>query len=103
MKRLLSSLLFFAVLLAVWHFLVQARIWSPVLLPDPVSVGQYLKTAAGDGTLLEAAGVTLRRLFLGYAIGILLGIPVGLLTARFRFMEDTVGVMALGLQTLPSV
>ena len=33
----------------------------------------------------------------------MLGLPLGLLTARFKFLEDTVGVLALGLQTLPSV
>ena len=103
MKRLLSSIFFFSMLLLVWHLLVRARIWSPVLLPDPEAVWEYLRTAALDGTLLHAAGVTLRRLLAGYSVGILLGIPVGMLTARFRFMEDTVGVLALGLQTLPSV
>jgi NitT/TauT family transport system permease protein len=30
-------------------------------------------------------------------------LPLGLLTARFKFCEDTIGVLALGLQTLPSV
>ncbi|MEI7957766.1 MAG: ABC transporter permease [Verrucomicrobiota bacterium] len=103
MKRLLSSIVFFSVLLMAWHFLVLAKIWSPVLLPDPFSVWEYLKVAAMDGTLFDATLVTLRRLLTGYGIGILLGIPVGMLTARFRFMEDTVGVLALGLQTLPSV
>ena len=32
-----------------------------------------------------------------------LGIPLGLLTARFKLFSDTIGVLALGLQTLPSV
>jgi NitT/TauT family transport system permease protein len=30
-------------------------------------------------------------------------LPLGLLTARSKFLEDTIGVLALGLQTLPSV
>ena len=33
----------------------------------------------------------------------MLGLPLGLLIARFRFCEDTLGLLALGLQTLPSV
>lgn len=103
MKRLLSSLAFFALLLLLWHALVAARIWSVVLLPDPAAVWDYLKTATEDGTLLQAMLVTLRRLLVGYFIGAVLGIPIGLLTARFQLMEDTVGVLALGLQTLPSV
>ena len=103
MKRLLSSALFFALLLVAWHFTALSGKVNPVLLPDPISVWEYLKTATLDGTLWDAALVTLRRLLTGYGIGVLLGIPTGMLTARFRFMEDTVGVLALGLQTLPSV
>ena len=103
MKRFLWSLLVFIALLFIWHLLVLAKIWSVVLLPDPLSVWEYLKTAAEDGTLLEASLVTMRRLLMGYAIGLAVGLPLGLLTARFKFCEDTLGVLALGLQTLPSV
>jgi NitT/TauT family transport system permease protein len=103
MKRLILSASFFIALLVVWHLLVQAKIWSVVLLPDPLSVWEYLKGAAEDGTLLQASIVTMRRLFAGYVIGIVAGLPLGLLTARFKFCEDTLGVLALGLQTLPSV
>ena len=35
--------------------------------------------------------------------GLLLGLPLGLLTARFRVLADTLGLLALGLQALPSV
>ncbi len=103
MRRLALSLLFFGMLALVWHRLVAARIWSPVLLPDPALVWEYLRGAATDGTLWQAALVTMRRLLIGYAIGIVAGLPLGLLTARWKFCEDTIGVMALGLQTLPSV
>jgi NitT/TauT family transport system permease protein len=103
MKRIILSVLFFIALLAVWHLVVLAKIWPVVLLPDPISVWEYLKGAAGDGTLLEASIVTSRRLLAGYMIGIAAGLPLGLLTARFKLCEDTLGVLALGLQTLPSV
>ncbi len=103
MRRLLSALLFFAALLLLWEGLCRARLWSPVLVPSPVSVGRYLWSAAADGSLLGAAVVTLRRLFLGYLFGIALGLPLGLLTARFKLLNDTLGLVSLGLQTLPSV
>ena len=103
MKRIILSALFFITLRWIWHLLVLAKIWSPVLLPDPISVWEYLKGAAEDGTLLQASMVTMRRLLAGYVIGIAAGLPLGLLTARFTFCEDTIGVLALGLQTLPSV
>jgi NitT/TauT family transport system permease protein len=103
MRRFLFATLFFVALLALWHALVQAQIWSPVLLPSPQDVWNYIRSAARDGTLLTACGVTLRRLLIGYAIGLAIGLPLGLLTASSKFVEDTIGVLALGLQTLPSV
>jgi NitT/TauT family transport system permease protein len=103
MRRFLLATLFFLVLIAIWHFLVKAGVYSPVLLPSPQSVGEYLVGAARDGTLLEATSVTVRRLLVGYVIGIAIGLPLGLFTSASKFMEDTIGVLALGLQTLPSV
>jgi NitT/TauT family transport system permease protein len=103
MKRALLATLFFVALLAIWHFVVRTGRYSPILLPAPQSVGEYLVGAIRDGTLLQATGVTVRRLLLGYVIGIAIGLPLGLLTSAFKFVEDTVGVLALGLQTLPSV
>ena len=82
MKRFILSALFFIALLSIWHFLVLAKVWSPVLLPDPISVWEYLKGAAGDGTLLQASLVTMRRLLAGYVIGIAAGLPLGLFPSR---------------------
>ena len=70
MKRLILSALFFIALLSIWHLLVLAKVWSVVLLPDPISAWEYLKGAAKDGTLLQASLVTMRRLLAGYVIGI---------------------------------
>lgn len=103
MRRFISSLLFFVMLLFIWHLMVQSGKWSVVLLPDPLSVAEYLKDSIKDGSLWQASLVTMRRLLVGYGTGIALGLPLGLLTARFKFCEDTLGVLALGLQTLPSV
>jgi NitT/TauT family transport system permease protein len=103
MTRLLRSLSFFAVLIIAWEAASRAGWWSPVLVPSPLSIGKYLVASTADGTLLSAGIVTMTRLGIGYVIGLLLGIPLGLLTARFRFAADTLGVLALGLQTLPSV
>jgi NitT/TauT family transport system permease protein len=103
LRRIATSVAFFAALVYLWHVLVQRGIWSSILLPDPSAVWAYLVGAVKDGTLLSASIVTLRRLLIGYGIGIVIGIPLGLLTARFKIFSDTIGVLALGLQTLPSV
>jgi len=103
MKRFFFAFLFFVFLLFIWQLLYQAHIWSAVLLPAPGEVANYLKGAAQDGTLLRATIITMRRLLIGYLVGIVIGLPLGLVTARWNLFEDTIGTMALGLQTLPSV
>src|SRR5881409_1893193 len=103
MKRFLLAAAFFAVLVLLWEAAYRAKIWSPVLLPSPRQVVTYLEGAAADGTLARATVITMRRLLIGYFIGLVVGLPLGLLTARLKLFRDTIGTIALGLQTLPSV
>ncbi len=103
MKRFTGIVIFFACLVGLWEALVRTGIWSPVLVPSPLSVLRYIGQALADGTLEHATLVTMRRLLVGYGLGLLVGLPLGLLTARFKLMEHTLGVIALGFQTLPSV
>lgn len=103
MKRSIVAIAFFASLVAIWQALVSTGIWSPVLLPPPGDVASYLWHAIQDGTLAGAAWITMKRLMIGYIIGCVLGLPLGLATARSKYLSDTIGVLALGLQTLPSV
>jgi NitT/TauT family transport system permease protein len=103
MSRVAIVSVFFAALFVLWQVAVMSGRWSAVLLPAPWDVLLYLRDALADGSLVEATAVTLRRLLLGYAIGLALGLPLGLLCSTSVFVEDTVGVLALGLQTLPSV
>ncbi|MBM4061724.1 MAG: ABC transporter permease [Planctomycetes bacterium] len=102
-KRVLDFAVFVLLLLAAWEALVRAELWNTVLLPAPSTVLAYLSGALLDGTLLDAAAVTARRLGVGYLAGMLAGLPLGLLCSRFQSARDTIGVLALGLQTLPSV
>jgi NitT/TauT family transport system permease protein len=103
MKRALAAILFLAGLLALWELAAWSGRWSPVLLPPPHDVAAYLWASARDGTLGEAIWVTMRRLLVGYFIGVAIGLPLGLATGSSQLMKDTVGALALGLQTLPSV
>lgn len=103
MRRFLSAAGFFVGVILLWQLLFQLKIWSPVLLPSPAQVTMYLKSAIADGTLFHATVITMRRLLTGYAFGLIVGLPLGLLTARWRAVRDTLGTTALGLQTLPSV
>lgn len=103
MKHRIITVLFFIALIIAWQLYSTYGSLSSVLFPSPKSVGSYLWEASINGTLGSAILVTLKRLLFGYFIGLVIGIPLGMLTARFRIMNDTLGVVALGLQALPSV
>ncbi len=103
MIRWLRIVAFFAALVLLWQVLVTFGGVSRTLMPAPLSVARYFVDAIADGTLAAAALVTARRLLVGYVIGVLLGLPAGFLTARSKACADTLGLLALGIQTLPSV
>jgi NitT/TauT family transport system permease protein len=103
MRSGLTSIVFFLALAGVWQWLVTAGVLSHILLPTPLEVGQYLVSAVRDGTMWDAVSVTVRRLILGYLSGVMIGVPLGFLNSRFRVCRDSLGLMALGLQALPSI
>lgn len=103
LKAVLFSILGFIVLIGIWEALFRAEIWSPLVLPSPFSVALYLWDSICDKVLIFAILTTIKRLVMGYAIGLLVGIPIGVLCARSKICRDTIGLLALGLQALPSV
>lgn len=102
-KDVLAAGAFFAFLIGLWEYGSRSMWWNPVLIPAPSDIGKYIVRAVADGELTSACWVTVKRLLYGYIIGVMLGVPLGLLTARFKFANNTLGMVALGLQTLPSV
>jgi NitT/TauT family transport system permease protein len=52
---------------------------------------------------LLAAAVSLRRILIGFGIALLLGTSLGLAVGRSKLLEDTIGVLLVGLGSVPSV
>jgi NitT/TauT family transport system permease protein len=94
-RRILIATAFFAALIGSWKVATVIGGWSPVLLPPPESVAEYLWGALSDGSLAEATLVTLKRLLIGYAIGVLIGLPLGLVISTSDVFQDTIGALAL--------
>ncbi len=96
-------IVFFAVLLAAWEALFRLHLWPPYVFPSMSSVGASLVGGLADGSYPLAIAVSLRRILVGYGLSLLVGIPLGLLLGRVKFVQDTVGSIVLGLQALPSI
>ena len=110
MKNISQTFLFFILLLIVWAGVtgdlawlgIDCTLWSPYVLPSPTLVAQYLWDNTANGKLPLSMLITLRRLLIGYLIGLVIGVPLGMLAARFTTVRNTVGVLALGFQGLPA-
>ena len=86
-----------------WAIISKLHVWDSTLFPSPGQVGATLWHGIADRSLLIATGVSLRRLLLGYAISLAVGLPLGILLARQKWAEETLGLLVMGLQSLPSI
>jgi NitT/TauT family transport system permease protein len=102
-KGRVSRLLFLVLLVILWQALSSAGVWNEVIFPAPGAVVQSLLDGISDGSLPRAVAASMLRLGIGYGVSLMIGIPLGLLLGRIRFLDDTVGSIAVGLQALPSI
>ena len=103
MKSFIWTCLVWGLALGLWQAVAAAGWVSPLLLPSPWETVRYLAGAAADGFLAGALWVTLRRLLIGFIIGVIGGLALGFLIHASLVARRTLGLAALGLQTLPSV
>jgi NitT/TauT family transport system permease protein len=99
----LQAVVFPVGLLLVWELLARSGLWPIWLFPPPTEVSRSLLAMLQDGRLVAAAARSLRRLAQGYAVSALIGVPLGILLARSRFVQRALRPALLGLQALPSI
>ena len=101
MRKRAEQVLFYFSLVMVWQLIVALRIWPNYLLPSPMMVLEALWYGFEDRTFLIGAGISMRRIALGYSLSVVLGVAAGFLVATSEFLKGTVGKLILGLQSLP--
>jgi len=84
-SRLALNALSIAVVLATWQLISSTGVLGDFLLPSIPSVLLRFYGDLVDGSLLERAGQTLEVTFAGFAIAAVLGLIIGIVTARVRF------------------
>lgn len=94
---------FYAGIVIVWQIVFSLNIWSDQIFPSPVQVAENLAYGAADGSLFFGIATSMWRLVVGLAISIAGGITLGVFMARIESVNQTVGSLVLGLQSIPSV
>lgn len=103
MKSWWKKAVFFAVLFSLWWLAAHAGLWPSYMLPGPEKVLANLVHGLQNLVYIRGIIISLRRIFIGFGISLAIGIPLGLLTGAYRWLDETCGSLMLGLQTLPSI
>ncbi len=103
MYGILKKAIFFIFLIVLWELLFRFEIWPEYILPSPLSVWKTLIHGFKDKSILIGVAITMKRIVIGYGISIVVGILLGMLIGRVRLLEETLGALILGLQTLPTI
>ncbi|MFQ6025382.1 MAG: ABC transporter permease, partial [Nitrosopumilaceae archaeon] len=70
---------------------------------SPLEVAEDLVYGIADGSLFYGIGTSMWRLIVGLTMAIAGGLALGIFMARFETVNQTIGSLVLGLQSIPSI
>lgn len=85
--KLLNSIFFPLIILALWQILGSLGILYETILPSPVKVIKALFSMIEDGTLIVDIGVSLKRVVVGSFFGIVAGLVLGFISGLNIYIE----------------
>jgi NitT/TauT family transport system permease protein len=91
----------FALLLVAWHLATIVFDWPPWLVPTPVDVAKSLWEHRG--LLPHQTWVTLWESLAGFALAIVIGVPLAVLITYSRLLERTIYPILIGLNAVPKI
>ena len=102
-NMLVKKIMFYIILVIIWQVISMSDIWPNNIFPSPYEVGEDLAYMAADGSLFFGIGTTLMRLIIGLTIAIAGGVVLGIFMAKIETVNQTIGSLVLGLQSIPSI
>ncbi|MFJ6428696.1 MULTISPECIES: ABC transporter permease [Microbacterium] len=92
------------VLLVLWQLVVGVFGWiSPVFLPPPLAIAQGFGEIVANGSLAANAGISVQAWLTGFALAVVVGIPVGLLMGTSLPVDRVIGPIAWTIYATPSI
>jgi len=84
-----------------WGATPETRWISPVVLPSPGEVLRSLPSLWTERALLESVVATLRRVLTGFALAIVVGVPLGIVAGSYRAFDAALAPIALFGRNIP--
>ena len=101
-RSLIRGALSLAATAALYETVARSGLFPAVLLPTIPTVAQTLFATIADGSMIEHAAFTLYRVLFGFALAIVVGLPLGILMARFQRVESFFLPLISALMPIPS-
>ena len=101
-KRLVGLIVFVA-LIAVWELGAHLGFIHPLVLPAPSEAATAIGELIQSGKLFEHLGASLKRLMLGWSIGTLLGIFVGLAIGLSSVARAGIAPLVAAIFPIPKI
>jgi len=96
------NILGFALLFAVWH-IASVYIVQSVLFPTPLAMLSKAVELAKSGVLFEHIAASLQRIVIGFTLGSMVAIPIGLAIGSFTIVRKLVEPWTEFLRFIPAV
>jgi ABC-type nitrate/sulfonate/bicarbonate transport system permease component len=101
-RSLIRGLLSIAAAAAFYQGVAMSGFFPKVLLPGIPTVLTTLYDMLSDGSMFQHAGATLYRVLIGFGLAIAIGLPLGILMARFKPIENFLLPLVSALMPIPS-
>lgn len=103
MQLAVKRIIFFISVFLLWELLIRVMSVPAVVLPAPSDIFLSLKENVADGTLFRDLSASFFRLFIGLLLALFIGSALGILLAKSKTADETLGSVILALQSIPSI
>ncbi len=101
-RATIRAVITLAVAAALYQTVAYSGIFPRVLLPTIQTILSALYATLADGTMIAHSAATLYRVLFGFSLAIIVGLPLGILMARFKPVENFFLPLVSALMPIPS-
>ncbi len=92
----------FISLLLIWYVFNMVGVVKEVFLPSPGAVIASLYTSLLDSHFWSQIGISVYRVFMGFLLACLIGIPLGIMAGTFKLAESIIVPMSEFIRYMPA-
>lgn len=101
-KVVIGQVVAILLILAIWQF-VSGRLIATFLISSPTGVAQDFIKLIQTKTMWQDILTTSQELVLGYGIGVIFGVAVGILMGSIKFLSDVFEPIIAGINGIPKI